>query len=190
MVEVVDTTTAQPSRAHPPDGEQVLALKCVVGQTQGVHYRLAPGLNVIGRCEDADIRLLDSGVSRNHVEVVLAPGREVTINDLGSTNGTFVEGDRIESATLSPGGTVGVGAGVVLQLVYQFRDAQAARLERLSKREREVAMMVARAMSNEAIATALGVKRRTVETHLERVYAKTGFKSRVELSTYVIAHHG
>ena len=168
----------------------MLALKCVVGESEGVHFRLTVGINVIGRSEEADIRLRDEGVSRNHVEVVVKPQGEVMVNDLGSTNGTFVDQTRIDSAALAVGGTVAVGSDVVLQLVSEFRKSQPSVFGALTKREREVALLVAQAKSNEEVATELGVKRRTVETHLERIYSKTGIKSRVELSTLVLRDLG
>ena len=50
----------------------------------------------------------DTGVSRRHVEIRRTP-RGVVVTDLGSTNGTFVEGNRITAATLVDGNTVTMG---------------------------------------------------------------------------------
>ena len=63
---------------------------------------------VIGR-EDADITIHDSEVSRRHAEVRLA-GAGLEIEDLGSTNGTFVNGERIQGErALGPGDVIRVG---------------------------------------------------------------------------------
>jgi len=67
------------------------------------------GDRTIGR-EGADITLDDDQVSRSHARVSVA-GATVTIEDLGSTNGTFVNGAKIDAATtLAPGDTVRIGA--------------------------------------------------------------------------------
>nr|KEP23618.1 hypothetical protein DA06_06620 [Georgenia sp. SUBG003] len=50
----------------------------------------------------------DSGVSRRHLEIRVTPAG-VIATDLGSTNGTFVEGHRVDAATLVDGNTITVG---------------------------------------------------------------------------------
>jgi DNA-binding NarL/FixJ family response regulator len=52
---------------------------------------------------------------------------------------------------------------------------------RLSPRHREVVDLVAKGLSNKEIAGELGLSRRTVSTHLERLYRRHGFHSRVEV---------
>lgn len=56
----------------------------------------------IGRSEESEIVLLDPGVSRAHAVVEVAGG-EVSVRDLGSTNGTFLNGRRVETARLRDG---------------------------------------------------------------------------------------
>jgi pSer/pThr/pTyr-binding forkhead associated (FHA) protein len=64
---------------------------------------------------DADLRLEDPGVSRRHAEVVLSdPPR---INDLGSTNGTLVDGAPVSSAELYDGARIGLGSTT---LVFRY----------------------------------------------------------------------
>jgi hypothetical protein len=78
-------------------------------------YPLASGTTVIGRGTDADLRLDDPGVSRRHCAVDLRDGFP-TVRDLGSTNGTFVDGRRITEATeVDDGAQLSVG-GVTLSL--------------------------------------------------------------------------
>ncbi len=62
----------------------------------------------IGRSEESDIFLVDPSVSRNHAEIVI-DGGTVTLRDLGSTNGTFVNGERIETRRMSAGDEVTFG---------------------------------------------------------------------------------
>jgi hypothetical protein len=71
-----------------------------------------PGV-VLGRGTDADIQINDPGVSRRHAEIRLMPegpeGVRVVLVDLGSTNGTLVNGRRTAEAELTDGSTVKIG---------------------------------------------------------------------------------
>jgi hypothetical protein len=81
----------------------------------GTRHTLSAGRNVIGRGTDADIRLPDTGVSRKHVDIVLQDGVALA-EDLGSTNGTLVNGRRISRQPLSDGDVIRIGHSV---LVYR-----------------------------------------------------------------------
>jgi hypothetical protein len=81
----------------------------------GTRHELTTGRNVIGRGTEADIRLPDTGVSRKHVDVVL-DGGTATVEDLGSTNGTLVNGRRVTRHALSDGDVIRIGHSV---LVYR-----------------------------------------------------------------------
>jgi hypothetical protein len=81
----------------------------------GTRHELTTGRNVIGRGTEADIRLPDTGVSRKHVDVVL-DGGTATAEDLGSTNGTLVNGRRISRQALADGDVIRIGHSV---LVYR-----------------------------------------------------------------------
>jgi DNA-binding NtrC family response regulator len=67
------------------------------------------GVVRIGRAPDVDVRLSDRGVSARHATIAVNGGR-ILIQDLGSTNGTRVNGRRVEHATLQPGDLVTVAA--------------------------------------------------------------------------------
>jgi hypothetical protein len=71
-----------------------------------------PGV-VIGRGTDADIQVNDPGVSRRHAEIRLMPegpaGVRVVVVDLGSTNGTLVNGRRTSESELTDGSTIKIG---------------------------------------------------------------------------------
>jgi pSer/pThr/pTyr-binding forkhead associated (FHA) protein len=68
---------------------------------------------VLGRGTDADIQINDPGVSRRHAEIRLMPegqdGIRVVLVDLGSTNGTLVNGRRSAESELVDGSTVRIG---------------------------------------------------------------------------------
>ena len=81
----------------------------LVGTDSGQTYQLterAPML--VGRGPGSDIPIVDPSVSRRHAELVCEGGR-VRIRDLGSVNGTYVNGARVEAATLGPGDVVAFG---------------------------------------------------------------------------------
>ena len=69
----------------------------------------------IGSAEDNELRIDDSSVSAHHCEIALEP-RGALLRDLGSTNGTYLDGVRIERAYLSPGSVIEIG-GTRLLLV-------------------------------------------------------------------------
>jgi len=70
---------------------------------------------VLGRGAESDLRLDDPGISRRHAEIVLSdPPR---ISDLSSTNGTFVDGERVATAELYDGVRIGIGS---LTLVFRY----------------------------------------------------------------------
>jgi pSer/pThr/pTyr-binding forkhead associated (FHA) protein len=103
-------------RALPDDafGAPVVRLPVLVDET-GREHPLRPGTTVVGR--EGDLQIQDAKVSRRHAEIVSAEGR-LTLQDLGSTNGTHVGGDRVEvgaARELQPGDTVSFG-GVKMRL--------------------------------------------------------------------------
>lgn len=71
----------------------------VNGYAEGMEYPVTAEYTVIGRDKDADIAVKDSLVSRRHVAIIYHEG-EFTIKDLGSTNGTMMNGNVIELASL------------------------------------------------------------------------------------------
>ena len=73
----------------------------------GQEYTLTQPIVTIGRGEAAGIRITDPGASRVHCEVIL--GSQVLVRDLGSTNGTIVDGIRINEAILKDGSIIRIG---------------------------------------------------------------------------------
>jgi len=57
---------------------------------------LSPGENVLGRDEGVDVRLDAPSVSRRHARITIAAGEPPTVEDLGSKNGTWLGGRRLE----------------------------------------------------------------------------------------------
>ena len=78
----------------------------------GDHYPLLAAITILGRDNSADVILDDPGISRQHTEIRVTndgPLLITNIRDLGSTNGTFVNGERITSQRLADGDRVNVG---------------------------------------------------------------------------------
>lgn len=63
---------------------------------------------IIGRKEDCDLRIPLAAVSRRHCEIN-KEGDSVTLNDLGSSNGTFLNNKRVQEANLKPGDHIVIG---------------------------------------------------------------------------------
>jgi len=91
--------------------ENELRLEVAAGKAQGFSLVVDERL-VIGRNSEGPGRLAgDPELSRHHAEIARAPSGEFTIKDLSSTNGTFVNGNRLNtSAVLTVGDEIGVGA--------------------------------------------------------------------------------
>lgn len=78
------------------------------GPQRGLHWSLDEGTIEAGRNPEAGIFLDDVTVSRHHASFSVADGGLV-VRDLGSTNGTYVNGRRVEESRLDPGDEVIVG---------------------------------------------------------------------------------
>ncbi|MDP9144173.1 MAG: DUF3662 and FHA domain-containing protein [Actinomycetota bacterium] len=74
----------------------------------GRTYDLTQGSHVIGRGQDSSFRLPDTGVSRRHLEISW-DGQSATLSDLGSTNGTTVNGNPVQTWQLNDGDVIRVG---------------------------------------------------------------------------------
>jgi FHA domain len=72
------------------------------------YYQLTEGATVVGRGQEAQFRLPDTGVSRRHVEINW-DGQTAMLADLGSTNGTTVNGTPVQTWQLVDGDVVRVG---------------------------------------------------------------------------------
>lgn len=86
-----------------PSGRNV---RLVAGD--GRTYPLAIGSTVIGRGDQANLRLPDVGISRRHARLDF-DGGQVVLTDLGSTNGTMVNGQRVSAVALNPGDMIQIG---------------------------------------------------------------------------------
>ena len=78
------------------------------GVEAGSTYELQTPVTLLGRGTDCDLRMVDAGVSRHHAELRVEDGQVVLV-DLGSTNGTFVNGQPMRRVVLTDGTNVTLG---------------------------------------------------------------------------------
>jgi pSer/pThr/pTyr-binding forkhead associated (FHA) protein len=76
-------------------------------------YQLQRGSNILGRGQDASFRLPDTSVSRRHVDIYF-DGQVAVMHDLGSTNGTSVNGATVQTWQLADGDVIRVGHSTVV----------------------------------------------------------------------------
>lgn len=74
----------------------------------GRTYELKVDKTTVGRVSDNAFEIPEASVSSHHAEIILS-GNDILIRDLGSTNGTFINGEKITEAVLKPGQTLRFG---------------------------------------------------------------------------------
>jgi len=97
---------AQAQGGSPVGAGLSLDINSPAGERRSV--ALTRPVTTIGRGADCELRLDDTGVSRRHAEIRVGPDG-VTVNDLGSTNGTSVNGKAIGSSELADGDRLALG---------------------------------------------------------------------------------
>jgi two-component system cell cycle response regulator len=101
-----------------PESAEVAYLIVLAGSTVGEMFKLPAGEAVIGRGKRSEIELFDEGVSRAHARIRSA-GDQVWVEDLGSRNGTFVNGEKVDQKMqLADGDKIQVGRTTILKFTY------------------------------------------------------------------------
>ncbi len=166
---------------------------------------LKAGSNLIGRSVHARVVLRHRAVSRRHAEIMLGRDGRAILIELGSSNGTYVNGARVNRVVLREGDRIRIGSVAAFRYGrYSADQMSPQRLgERgqgsetqtsppptslpLSARERQVAQLVADGLSNLVIGARLHISARTVSTHLNNVYKRLGVHTRVQLTRILLA---
>jgi len=90
----------------------------ISGRSVGKMYKVASREMYLGRSPEADIFIDDDGVSRRHAKLV--QGVEgIRLLDLGSTNGTFANGKKVDAQLLVDGDRIQIGSTTILKFSYQ-----------------------------------------------------------------------
>jgi len=100
-----------PQQYGAPQQDVVATLS--VDDGSGRSYQLQRGSNVVGRGQDAAFRLPDTSVSRRHVDIYF-DGQSAVLHDLGSTNGTTVNGSSVQTWQLADGDVIHIGHSTVV----------------------------------------------------------------------------
>lgn len=159
-------------------------------------FRINDGEFVIGRSKQGQIVISDPTVSRQHARLV-RNRHEVTLEDLKSSNGTFVNGRRIERCELQMSDLVRLGgvncaissSPLKFQLhgeeesTFQIRSehGDTAQIETFTPAQQEIIAKVMEGHSEPEIASQLGKSPHTIHTHLKTIFKQVGVHSRAEL---------
>jgi two-component system cell cycle response regulator len=109
------------------------------GLSAGEMFRIDRPRTVIGRGENVEVRILDDDVSREHAQLLLQGGR-VFIEDLGSKNGTYLNGNAGDGKrALRDGDKIAIGSNTVLKFTYHDRVEEELQ-QRLYERARRDAL--------------------------------------------------
>ncbi len=171
-------------------------LEVVRGRERGRILEVTQAEHVLGRGPGADLKIDDSGVSRRHARLVRSHGVHNLI-DLRSTNGTAINGRPVDVAVLRPGDRVqlgpdvelrfGVSAPVEAEPAAEARRRAAEQIRRkLTARQLQVARLVAEGLGNREVAERLGLRDRTVESHLDHIYTQLELGSRSALTRVIV----
>jgi len=101
-------------------------LTVVSGPSTGRVFTVAEGGDptVIGRGKDVQVRVDDAGASREHARFLETEDGKYVVEDMGSTNGTFVDGKRVERAELQSGDRIHIGPNVVISFAIVAAQAE------------------------------------------------------------------
>lgn len=109
-------------------GARSFVLRFISGKYQGGEFPIVNDKPIIvGRSSDLDMVLVEDMVSRKHARITMQAD-QIWIEDLGSTNGTFVNGEKIKRARLKEGDRVLIGTSILKVIAGDgSRDAQSAK---------------------------------------------------------------
>src|SRR5580704_12346896 len=120
-----EATVALPPPSGGKDGTRAL-LTIVSGPSTGRVHPMRATETIIGRGKEAHVRLDDAGTSRAHARIVFTQDERYVLEDLNSTNGTFLGGRKVDHAELSSGDRIHIGPNIIIS--FAILDSQAVRL--------------------------------------------------------------
>jgi DNA-binding NarL/FixJ family response regulator len=169
-------------------------------------HSLAAPETVLGRSNQCDVRLIDDTISRRHAKISRgAAGYH--IEDLGSSNGTFVDENRVVRSRIEVSRSIRLGnvyVGLITRQAYKTNTAiyelkptklvridaasqLASAVEQLSEAQSRVLRLLLAGHAEKKIAEELKLSPHTVHTHVKNIYRALGVRSRAELMAAVFA---
>lgn len=152
-----------PKEARSDHGRRSFCLIVMEGPEKGATFGLPTGQHTIGRTPDCDIVIHGRGVSRVHATITVKAHGDVVVEDLGSTNGIYLDGERITRCEMEPGQTLSFGPEVKLRL-----ELSSGSVQRLLRDMFESATQDA----------------------LTGLYTRRGFEQRLEIEFAMVRRHG
>jgi two-component system cell cycle response regulator len=123
---VLDAADLNLEQLTPTEGSERRAVVTVLaGRRLGASFEVTQDITVLGRGDEAQIRLDDDGVSRTHARIVVVDDA-LFLEDKGSTNGTFVNGLKITKERLKHGDRIALGTNTIVK--FELQDQLEARL--------------------------------------------------------------
>ncbi len=112
-----DLTPLAKQMRHAEEGGKQAYLLFLDGMNVGRVIQLDDQPLVLGKASSCDVILDDDGVSRIHAKIQYIGHDRIVVQDMSSTNGTFISGERIEKAILLPGEKILFGRRTMVQFV-------------------------------------------------------------------------
>ena len=129
-----------------------LALRFISGKYKGGEYILSNTKDTfVGRSSNIDLVLMEDMVSRKHARIWVEDG-QVNLEDFGSTNGTFVNGEKISRAVVNQGDRILIGTSI-MKLVETDKEPRQTSSEIIPGSEADTSVMPARDGSSSSSAS-------------------------------------
>ncbi|MDO8527830.1 MAG: GGDEF domain-containing protein [Deltaproteobacteria bacterium] len=116
--EITDQTIITRVEKMPEEAEKRAYILFLSGPLVGKLQQLKEGETTLGRAPDIEVPISDSRISRRHI-LITVTGDKTVLKDLGSTNGTFVNGKRIQTHELLDGDKIQLSSSTIFKFAYQ-----------------------------------------------------------------------
>lgn len=123
--QVKEDAMSQPNPNQPQDTADATTVSLLLQDGSSRTYLVHEGSNILGRSNDSDFRLPDTGVSRQHAEITW-DGQVAVLVDLQSTNGTTVNDEPVENWMLADGDVITLGHSNIEVRIVGAQDQQQA----------------------------------------------------------------